>query len=193
MCPPRSSRLAVALPSLPVPFSEHTSHHSGLESPPLLTLRPRLEAPLSLTWRSPRLLRRRLRCSETPASSARQVSERPWRAGSHSPRPGPPPGRPALFPLRNSRGRDADEWGHAGLRPRRRVDTPAPLRSGSWNTWVEGGGTGWIAHLHPAGVGGWLGVRRREGREWKKLAQLGSWRDRAEWKRSYKWEPLGTR
>lgn len=193
MCPPRSSRLAVALASLPVPSSEHTSHHSGLESPPLLTLRPRLEAPLSLTWRSPRLLRRRLRRSETPASSARQVSERPWRAGFHSPRPGPPPGRPALFPLRNSRGPTRMNGGTQSGVPPQRVDTPAPLRSGSWNTWVEGGGTVWVGHLHLTGVGGWLGVRRREGREWKKLAQPGYWRDRAEWKRSYKWAPLGTR
>lgn len=40
-------------------------------------------------------------------------------------------------------------------------------------------------------LGGGNGVRRREGREWKKLAQPRSCRDRAEWKQSYKWDPLG--
>lgn len=36
----------------------------------------------------------------------------------------------------------------------------------------------------PGLVGG-IGKRRRDGSEWKKLAQLRSWRDRAEWKPSY--------
>lgn len=38
-----------------------------------------------------------------------------------------------------------------------------------------------------------MGVRRREGKEWKKLAQPRSWRDCAQWKPSYKWGPLGPR
>lgn len=77
---------------------------------------------------------------------------------------GPAPG-PRPFPLRNSRGRDADEWGAAGRGLP--AGAPANLGSGSLNTWVDGGRPGWGGHLHPQACGG------HGGREWKKLVSPG--------------------
>lgn len=73
-----------------------------------------------------------------------------------------------------------------GVSPR--AGAPAKLESGSQNTWVEGWRPGWVGHLHPGRLVGDMAGRGESGRN---LLSPGPWRDRAEWKRSYKWEPLG--
>lgn len=97
------------------------------------------------------------------------------------------PARPALFPLRNS----------ATKTPMSRAFFLGgrPTSIGIWEPEQLGRRRGCRPGWTPAPCRGCrgAGVRRSEGREWKKVAQSRSWRDRAEWKWSYKWEPLGPR
>lgn len=108
-------------------------------------LRPRLFAP---GWTPPSLRPGGSRVRSATASDALKPDR--FRALALGETPGgpdparPAPGRPALFPLRNSRGHDADEWGHAGRGP---PGGPAPQPN-----WGLGAGTPGLKEGVPAGL-----------------------------------------